>query len=478
MCPRSRALVPVLAIAAAAALVAGPALGQVPGGVKKAGELSTARCYGHHREEGFRSMDFFPTTIATVKQGEAFEFRLTVVVPWLHELLDPVGFVNISGMPGATFPGAKEPFALDEDGALAPASVGPVALPGQGIGASARGHAFPVDANATEIVATLDGSPGPDSRNAWQLTVVSPRNQAFGTTVAGFQPSIQSGSPQRLQVRVPYSNVTDGGEGEWRAIARFARGTEPSGTYHLNVQVHYNLSQSAEYYVKGPAKIGKKGQHTFAFTIVAPPETMDAAQIVYGAKGIAFHKHTDLNAEDYGNYTKFNVMTFRVGGETRIGTSTVAVAGPDPGPLMRAYAQVLGFAGSFLLLPALFLGGTFGRGSVTFFNRMLSARRRVLWHNSTSYLLLTVSVLHMFLFLFEHFWDWSVGIVWGGLSLAAMASLAVTGAFQRRFVAHWGFERWRFVHFSLGVLVVGFVLVHLLADGSHLSIAREWLEGL
>jgi thiosulfate reductase cytochrome b subunit len=79
----------------------------------------------------------------------------------------------------------------------------------------------------------------------------------------------------------------------------------------------------------------------------------------------------------------------------------------------------------------------------------------------------------MFLFLYESFWNWSHGLVWGGLSLACMIGLGVTGATQRSFVARWGFNRWRFVHFAMGVLVFVFVLVHIVADGTHLAPIRD-----
>ena len=83
----------------------------------------------------------------------------------------------------------------------------------------------------------------------------------------------------------------------------------------------------------------------------------------------------------------------------------------------------------------------------------------------------------MFIMFYEAFWPWSHGLVWGGLSLASMIGLGVTGATQRQFVARWGFTRWRFVHFAMGVLVVVFVLIHMTADGSHFAPVREFLFG-
>ena len=68
--------------------------------------------------EGFRSMDLFPTVITEVPKGQAFEFQLTLVNPWLHELQNVNGYVNISGAPGLSFPGERDPAPFAFDGSI------------------------------------------------------------------------------------------------------------------------------------------------------------------------------------------------------------------------------------------------------------------------------------------------------------------------------------------------------------------------
>jgi hypothetical protein len=169
-------------------------------------------------------------------------------------------------------------------------------------------------------------------------------------------------------------------------------------------------------------------------------------------------------------------MEFRTGATLSVGQSDVGAAGTSVSliePVLRRWGQVLGFASSFLIIPSLVFGGTFGRDSVNWMNKYFGGpRRRVLFHNSMSFWLLGIAALHMFIYFYEAFWVWSAGLVWGGLALAAMVGLGVTGAVQRRFVAQWGFNRWRYVHFAMGILVVVFTLVHMVADGSHFAAIR------
>lgn len=457
-------------------LVAGlPTLGQ--GVTDPSGELADAECYGHHKQEGFRSMDLFPEVIQEVPKGQEFEFKLTIRNPWLHELRELYGYVNISGASGLNFPGEKEPGIFPFSGSLA-------AQPG---GYVAVSHQIPVDVNATELILTLSGTPtglpAPVEQrfqaNDFRVAVASPD----GAIVLGNPPGADSGAaPQSgsltAEVRVDQQNLTKGGIGEWRATVYY-RGASPEGAYKLDTAVYYNLSRSTQLILPGPAVLKSNEAHTFTFTIHA--QDVEALQSMrYGGIGVAYHEHTDKNIGDVGNYDKWNTLQFETGSELRIGSAIIAEGGVDTlGPVFRRWGQVLGFTGSFLIIPSLVFGGTFGKTSVVWANKLFGGpRRRVLFHNSMSFWLLGVSVLHLFLFLYEAFWNWSHGLVWGGLALACMIGLGVTGATQRSFVARWGFNRWRFVHFAMGVLVVVFVLVHIVADGSHLAPIREaWFGG-
>lgn len=446
-------------------VVALPAWGQEA--IEPSGELATAECYGHHKTEGFRSMDLFPKVVAEAPKGQSFPLELTVTNPWLHELQQVNGFVNISGAPGLSFPGERDP--------------APFAFPGtisQNPGSAS--HDVQVDENATEMIVSLVGTVPSTPLGTrvqptdYDLVVTSPDgsivlvdpNDRNTDPPAGVQ---EKGTPVEL-VKVDQLNLTQAGPGTWKVAVNY-RGVQPTGTYEVAATVYYNLSRSSELIVKGPDVIAPGESYTFTFTVNAKDSSALQA-LRYGARATAYHEHTDRAIGDVGEYDKWNTFTFPLGTELRYGTS----GGPGLvkvdtlGPVVRKWGQVLGFAGSFLIIPSLVVGGTFGKGSVEGLNKMFgSPRRRVLFHNALSFSLLGIALLHMLVFFYESFWNWSHGLVWGGLALACMIGLGVTGATQRAFVAQWGFTRWRFVHFSMGILVVVFVLVHLLADGSHLA---------
>ena len=466
--------------AAVVMLIAAPTLGQDA----PAGEITDAECYGHHKEAGFRSMDLFPEVIAEAPKGESFQFRMTIRNPWLHELQNVFGYVNISNAPGLSFPGEEEPTIQEpQAGAFE-------AAPNDYI---ERRVEIPVASNATELVVTLDGVPSERPANPqtpigavpnvtlltrdYDLIVSSPDGSI---TVAGSDPETdpEAGNPRAVgstseSVRINYDNLTIGGEGNWVATLRY-RGPD-EGPYTVGYGVYYNLSRASELRVAAPQQTLASGETTtIEFTINA--EDSDALQLMrYGGIALAYHDHTDRNTEDEGNYNKWNSFAFELGTELRTETIEVDTGGIDKlSPIFRRWAEVLGFAASFLMIPALVLGGTFGKGSVNLFNKLLgNPRRRVLLHNAASFWLLGLSLLHLVLLLYETQWGWSHGLVWGGLALACMIGLGVTGATQRAFVAKWGFTRWRFIHFAMGLLVAIFVLVHMVADGTHLAPVRE-----
>ncbi|HVM45110.1 MAG TPA: ferric reductase-like transmembrane domain-containing protein, partial [Candidatus Thermoplasmatota archaeon] len=267
-----------------------------------------------------------------------------------------------------------------------------------------------------------------------------------------------------------------GGPGTWKLTVAY-RGWDAQGSYDLFTGVYYNVTGLV--IMPGPALLAPNEQHTFTFKLKVK-DVEGLQRMRYGGVAVAYHEHTDKNIDNDGNYDKWNTMQFETGAQLRLSGEafTVGPAVDTLGPVFRRWGQVLGFAGAFLIIPSLVFGGTFGKSSVVTMNKWFGGpRRRVLFHNSMSFWLLGVALLHTLLFLYEAFWNWSHGLLWGGLALACMIGLGVTGATQRSFVARWGFNRWRFVHFAMGVLVVVFVLVHMLADGSHLAPIRSAFFG-
>jgi len=466
-------------------LLAGlPGLGQ--GVLEPAGELSDAECYGHHKQEGFRSFDLFPLLVSTVPKGQDFTFEMTIRNPWLHEVRDLVGYVDISNAPGLGLEGGKDP---QEETRQERIDAGVQSTQRYTL----RTYDINVEENATEIYVRVAGAPGTqvpaphlrDRRADYDITLTSPDGASVVLTGPDPSPvdeSIVAPGAQVFtwdeEVRVNQRNITAGGTGAWKLTVAY-RGWDQVGEFTLFTGVYYNVTGLL--FMPGPAVLQPNEAHKFTFNLRV--KDVDGLQSMrYGGVGVAYHEHTDKNIDSDGNYDKWSTMTFETGATLVIAGSGEIAVGPGAdtlGPVFRRWGQVLGFASAFLILPSLVFGGTLGKSSVVTLNKWFGGpRRRVLFHNTMSFWLLGLALLHMFLFLYEAFWNWSHGLVWGGLSLACMIGLGVTGATQRSFVAKWGFNRWRFVHFAMGILVAVFVLVHILADGSHLAPIRSaWFGG-
>lgn len=459
------------ALLAVLILVGIPSFGQ--SALDPQGELSDEDCYGHHKQEGFRSMDLFPTVLNEVPRGKPFDFQLTLKNPWLHDLKDVSAYVNISDAPGLEFPGARAPVEVNKS--AVPAKASPQ-------GYQSEDYDVPVEAGATALYAAVVAAPTSIPNSPLQPGKVANNTDVHvvfkgpGNKVVGTPPPEQysPSDPHQLQDRVSVntSTILATGPGKWTATVYHAGLAET--TYNVYVAAYYNASQNTEIVLKGPALLKTGEQYTFKFQVIAK-DAESLQRMRYGGRGIAYHQHTDRNIGDNGNFDKWSTLEFRTGATLSVGQS-VDTAGTSVSvlePVLRRWGQVLGFAGSFLIIPSLVFGGTFGKGSVGSLNKLFGGpRRRVLFHNSMSFWLLGVASLHMFIYFYEAFWVWSAGLVWGGLALAAMVGLGVTGAVQRTFVARWGFNRWRFVHFAMGVLVVVFTLVHMVADGSHFAAVR------
>lgn len=477
--PWRKLAIPGAALVAVLLLAGAPSAGQ--GMTEAQGELTSAECYGHHKAEGFRSMDLFPTVVEEVPKGQDFLFQMTIRNPWLHDLQNVFAYVNVSDAPGIALEGGRDP---EES-----------TLPSETIAGGPRGYTtkeypIPVAPNATELLVRIEGNPGTqipaplvrDARADFDLTLTSPDG---GIVITGPDPYADANAdivqdtsvPTWIEeIRVNQLNLTNAGPGDWKLTVAY-RGFDQTGQFSLFTGAYYNVTGIL--LMPGPALLGPNEEAQFTFKLKV--KDVDGIQRMrYGGIAVAYHEHTDKNIQNEGDYDKWNTMEFTTGTELRVqGGPVVTTGGADLlGPVLRRWGQVLGFAGSFLIIPSLVVGGTFGKASVVKLNAWFGGpRRRVLFHNSMSFWLLGIALLHMLLFLYEVFWNWSHGLVWGGLSLASMIGLGVTGATQRTFVARWGFNRWRFVHFAMGILVVVFVLIHLVADGSHFAPVRELLFG-
>ncbi|MBI4393472.1 MAG: ferric reductase-like transmembrane domain-containing protein [Euryarchaeota archaeon] len=443
-------------------------------------DTTEANCIGHHSAEDpplRTTMIVVPDSLSAVPAGSNFTYNVTVVNPWKHELLTPNATLNLTFAPSLVFLGDKLPYndVNEEQMALS----------------DERGFEFPVDDNATEIIADLVGEPGQTGTNDWTLTLY------YGTIVPGGAPvgadfpgngydtqdalTDASIEPWHDQVRVNDTAFLQGARSVpettgWIAAVSFDTGPPvAAANFKLVIDVFYNASKNPEKILLGPPILKPGESHTYTFDLRAG-QAKGPVKLVYGAVGHPHYLHSTPQAVDDGVFIKQHLADFAVGDSFAQGTAIVAT-GITLDPLqkvMRAWGQVTGFSSLFLIVPSLILGGTFGQASVRTLNKAIgTARRRVLWHNSASFGLLGIAIIHTVLFIVESYYNWTFGLLWGGLATLAMVGLAITGIIQKRLIDDWGYNQWRFVHLSLGILTVFFSLVHTAIDGSHLQFLRE-----
>ncbi|HVL86541.1 MAG TPA: hypothetical protein VM681_00835 [Candidatus Thermoplasmatota archaeon] len=466
---RAKAAALLCASAAALAALLAPVVAQ--SGATEL-DLDNANCFGHHAADvpPFKTtVHIVPDTLIQVPASGSFVYAVTITNAWKHEMLNTRVGLNLTRMPNVAFAGDEVPYQTTEQGTL-PA------------GATSAPFEFPVGINATAIVVTLEGDPGPLSLNDFDLRVVAPSGRAFLGAADDSTTGLGGGNPASDRVEIDTATIqteagsTTGSVAAWNAFVTFAGGTTPQGGFSITIDVAYDITRNPVRFAAGPARLAPGESATFEFELAAG--AVASGQLGIQAIGTAFYNHNDPQAVDFGNYSKSASVPFAIGTET---LHAQALAGPgvaflDPAQrVMRQWGFLLGFTGFFLVFPSLVLGGAFGTQSVRVMNRFSgSARQRVLWHNALSYVLLGIGVTHASLFLVETTYQWSVGLVWGGLTLAAFLGLAVTGALQTRLVKTYGYAAWRFSHFSMGFLALFFVILHVVVDG----VDFQWLRDL
>ncbi|HWG90626.1 MAG TPA: ferric reductase-like transmembrane domain-containing protein [Candidatus Thermoplasmatota archaeon] len=481
-----KALLLLAAIAATLFVVVGP-------GIAQDEELGDVFPYPQGVQEEARCMDCHTAAIGEpvipvlsvnvpeeVEAGKPFPVQVTVLETWktkrLMELQKVYGGVDLSQAPNLAFPSETPPSILDLGGQDT------VEVPGTGTSVSEQ--AFEIGLGATEVsivvLPTTQGV-GASDLSVW---VTNPNGQLCFGECPGEESEPGDLDEAENVVKLTPEALARAGIGQWKIYVNADFSPQPGALftqqvgYNAHVEVYYNASAAPQQLVAGPEKLLAGEPYTFTINLTAS-NTKGPQTLLLGSVFDMYYKH-DSNNQDLGSFQVVTTAQVLVGDKFVGGQGIlpIDVGGTSMGAQMKAYSEVVGFASSFLLIPALVMGGTFGKGTVTFFNRVLGgARRRVLWHNTMSYWLLGLSLIHMVLFLIEPRYRWDVGMIWGGLSLACMIGLAVTGALQKTLVKRWGFGTWRFVHFGLGILVVGTVLLHMGLDGVHFEDVREWMSG-
>lgn len=194
--------------------------------------------------------------------------------------------------------------------------------------------------------------------------------------------------------------------------------------------------------------------------------------------------HESSENPDNGYFTKSTeAPVFADGGNTVIGAAepeAIVVKNPGLGKATTGrISEVVGYASAFLVIASIWTGGMFGKASRRQMNTLFGgAKRRVAFHNVLSYGILFTSSIHMAIFLIpglETRFHWTVGLIWGLLSILSMYGLGVTGALQVSMIRKWNYGTWRWMHWGMAMSVIVFTIVHMLLDGQNFGAVQDAL---
>ncbi|MFO1532380.1 MAG: ferric reductase-like transmembrane domain-containing protein [Thermoplasmatota archaeon] len=205
-----------------------------------------------------------------------------------------------------------------------------------------------------------------------------------------------------------------------------------------------------------------------------------------------FEHNPTVTGGDFGGITQsMDVPAKVVGGQPVLfQEAKAAVVRPLPvnGATLTTISEAVGYASAFLFVSSIVSGGMFGQATRRGLNSVFqSAKRRVAFHNFLSYGLTVAALAHMAIFLVpllpgdgglhrpsEQF-QWTLGVLWGGIAMVAMFGLGFTGAFQVPMIRRWSYPAWKWWHYGLTVAAIAFTAVHMLLDGAHFPEVQETL---
>lgn len=438
-------------------------------------QVPRATCLDCHEAEGMKYAVVRGTPFIEIPQGQTQNLSVTVANPWLHEITSALITVDLTN---ATNIGFETPDPLD---------LNETVTFNQATGQSTHTVGFQVLPGATGVVVRMTQDEDASGLGAIDVDtrLAFPEGEPARAPPDGLpQPSttdplgdLREPSAANTVEQYAYRGeaLATKGTGTWNLTLNLSSGP-PDTTADVDIHVFYNTTRAQTRLLSETIGPGQSGSIPFQIKGLESGQ----AQVDLTTTVTSYYQHpTGIGAQDEGNETLESSMNFTVGQQLELGDAGPVV--PPTPPISwklnaRIWGEATGFIGLFMLPLSLILGGAFGRRNVLWANKVArSARLRVLWHNSLSFILLGISLLHLVLFLYEEVYDWSVGMVWGGIGTLALIGLGITGGFQRRFARSIGYDKWRLLHIAMAVAFVASVLVHVLVDGAHFDIFREAL---
>ncbi len=438
-------------------------------------EIEDSRCYECH---GPQNADYvwdapFQITIDGLPSDDGIMLRAGILNTWkasLHELSIEI---DLTDAPGVRFDSGIPPMHLDETSSIhvdaAAFEFDPATVTGSRFGATSEHVAWvPITLPPGATEATLRVAPV-DGRANLRLLLngsLEPDRTAHRIDAAG--------PGQAETLRLDAQAIAALGVGRWwlgAAVQPVGDGVDP---HHGDVPFRYsadawvNSTDRVQFAaIDGPLLPQGRGWSDVPLLIDGDePQT-----IAVTARLRMHYDHTNSANPDDGMLMQTILVPIH-NNTLNVATQPV-IQRPDTLPT-SAIAEAIGYAATFLMVASMISGGVLGKASRRSLNRIFgTARRRVAFHNFLSYGLLGAAIAHLWLFIAETAYHWTVGLLWGGASIVCLMGLAVTGAVQVPIIRAWGHKTWRWVHLGFAIATLAFLGLHLFLDGANLSIADE-----
>lgn len=451
----------------AASILVGVVLGQPNASVEEAIDADCYSCHWNRPPTPMRAMyDIVPAAATQVAPGAPGALEVTVAHAWIGTITEVRIHLDLTDAPSLGFANKEPPKTQTLPGRMELEPTRP-ANAWRGL-ASAT---IPAGATDLVLVATPNatGLLSPDIR----VTAKLPDGSKLSADDAG------PGQSERIHLKG--AGALASAAGNWQIVVE-ADLDDPAAAaapgFEVQVTTWSNTSAERRAFQAAQEPLVRSQSHSFQWLLALRDEPAPGEVVRIMANGTAFFAHQPSSvAQDWGNFTKtFEIPVLANNGAL---LTANAVQPPPLPPAALSAARVgeaIGYATGFLMLASLVSGGILGRASRRGLNALFgSAKRRVAFHNFTSYGLTAAALAHLILFLAEAKYAWTAGLLWGGAGFLALIALGFTGAVQIPLIRRWGYPAWRWVHLAAAWAAVALAIVHALLDGANFTSVQEAL---
>lgn len=393
----------------------------------------------HSEFEAFR---ITPDGPREVPEDYAFEYRVIIRNTWKHKVEDLKATIDLSNCQGVHLDiEGTPPYSSTTDDSV---NMG-----------SSDTHSFPVEEGAMSASIILEGSGGLVSLSDINLRVMGAKGGSWTSSGPGLDE----------EITLSMADLKEGGTGDYTAIVEHVRGVL-SISYTLTIVVEYPQHPMTDTQ-EGP-DLDRDDSHTFIWELRSDSKGTNTVKIE--VTGTAYHDHDEEENPDSYIYTFNKESEIEVGTEYVYSKPTETVSTAEA---LWLSGRVLGFLNAFALIIAIGFSGIVKPIRKRLDNK-LGSKRRIKLHCIISFIIIVITLVHVAVLYSGLYAGTSRGLVTGGLPLAFMFLLALSGVFQKQISKRFGGKNWRKGHLFLTILVVLLVCEHAFLEGTDLAFLRWW----